>query len=333
MHADEAPGPFRILDALNSFQRTFALEAAIELDLFSHIAAGATRVSQIAERAGASHKGVRVLCDYLTVAGFLEKEADGYRLPPDVAMFLDSRSPAYVGGAVFFLAHPRNVALFADLASAVRKGGTASGAGNLDPEASIWVEFARWMAPLAAILAARVAKVVDRPGDPLKVLDVAAGHGEYGIALARANPLADIHAQDWPSVLALARERATAAGVIDRYHTRPGSAFEVDLGSGYDVILLPNFIHHFDHAVNVGLLTRLRAALAPGGRLATIEFVPNDDRVSPPAAAAFGLTMLASTAGGDAYTLGELEAMFREAGFGPSRAEAIGPQMLVVTER
>src|SRR5262245_10472271 len=153
MSAVDTPSPLRVLDALNSFQRTYALKAAIELDLFRHIAAGATRAPELAARVQASDKGVRVLCDYLTICGFLRKQGDEYSLAADTALFLDSRSPAYVGTGVFFLAHPRNVAFFADLTEAVRRGGTAHGRGNLDAEAPIWVDFARWMAPLSAIAA------------------------------------------------------------------------------------------------------------------------------------------------------------------------------------
>ncbi|MCU1233875.1 MAG: Methyltransferase type 12, partial [Candidatus Solibacter sp.] len=65
----------------------------------------------------------------------------------------------------------------------------------------------------------------------------------------------------------------------------------------------------------VALLKKVRAALRPGGRAATLEFVPNEDRISPPMPAAFAMTMLASTAGGDAYPLSELNAMYTEAGF------------------
>jgi len=333
MSVVDTPSPLRVLEALNSFQRTYALRAAIELDLFTHIATGATRVPDLAARLQASDKGVRVLCDYLTICGFLRKQGDEYSLAADTALFLDSRSPSFVGTGVFFLAHPRNVELFADLTEAVRRGGTARGRGNLDDEAPIWVDFARWMAPLSAIPAGALADVVNRSGQPMKVLDIAAGHGAYGLAIARLNPRAEIYAQDWKNVLELARERAEQAGVAARYHLIPGDAFEVELGSGYDVALLPNFLHHFDHATNVRLLRRVRDALDPGGQAAVVEFVPDDDRVSPPAAAAFSLTMLASTERGDAYTFKELDAMLREAGFAAASARAVGPQTVLVARR
>jgi hypothetical protein len=89
----------------------------------------------------------------------------------------------------------------------------------------------------------------------------------------------------------------------------------VDIGSGYDLVLIPNFLHHFDVQTNEKLLRKLYAALLPGGRVATLEFVPNDDRVSPPMPATFALIMLADTPAGDAYTRAELESMMRNAGF------------------
>jgi 2-polyprenyl-3-methyl-5-hydroxy-6-metoxy-1,4-benzoquinol methylase len=83
----------------------------------------------------------------------------------------------------------------------------------------------------------------------------------------------------------------------------------------YDAVLLTNFLHHFDQPTNVGLLRKVHAALNPGGCVATLEFVPNEDRVSPPTPAAFSMTMLTTTVAGDAYTLSELTAMHGEAGF------------------
>src|SRR6185503_4640060 len=108
------------------------------------------------------------------------------------------------------------------------------------------------------------------------------------------------------NVLEVARANAEAMGIAGRFRTIAGSAFEVDFGSGYDVALLPNFLHHFDFATNIALLKKVRAALKPGGLAAVIEFVPNEDRVSPPDGALFAMRMLGTTPAGDAYTFIEL---------------------------
>ena len=327
------PNPSRLFAALSGYQLTLAIKSGVELDVFTHIADGANTVREIARRANASEKGIRILCDFLTIHGVLTKEGATYGLASDAQVFLSKRSPAYLGSIALFLAHPAQIKNYLDLTTSVRKGGTAHD-GNLEPENPLWVDFARYMAPLAAVGGMALARVVATPGAPQKVLDIAAGSGGYGIAIAKLNPAAEIYAQDWKNVLEVSLEGARAAGVADRYHTIPGSAFEADLGTGYDLVLLPNFLHHFDHPTNVTLLKRVRAALKPGGRVATVEFVPNEDRVTPPLQASFSMMMLGSTAGGDAYTFNELAAMFRDAGFSRSAQQELlpSPQILVLTE-
>jgi SAM-dependent methyltransferase len=327
------PNPGRIHQALTSYQLAQAVKGAIELDLFTHIVAGATTAPVIAERCGGTEKGVRVLCDYLTVHGFLQKQGDRYAVAPDVAPFLDHASPAYMGSVAGFFMHPVMVAKYDDVAGLVRRGGAAN--HTLSPNEPIWVEFARRMAPMFRIPATKAAEILASPGQPLRVLDIAAGHGLFGIAIALHDAAATITFQDWENVLAVARENATARGLEGRFETIAGSAFEVDLGSGYDLVLLPNFLHHFDRAANVALLRKIHAALAPGGRTAIIEFVPNDDRVSPPDGALFAMRMLGTTPNGDAYTLAELDGMLGEAGFEPATAHSLAPapQTLVVARR
>jgi len=167
------------------------------------------------------------------------------------------------------------------------------------------------------------------------VLDIAAGHGLFGITIARQNANAEVAAVDWPLVLGVAQENAKAAGVAERYTTIPGSAFDVDYGSDYDVVLLTNFLHHFDAPTCEKLLKKVYAVLAPGGRAVTFEFVPNEDRVSPPVPAMFSLMMLGSTPSGDAYTFSEFEQMFRNAGFSSSELHPLPPtfQQVVISHK
>lgn len=320
MSESQSPSPILLFETLNAYQRTAALKAAIELEVFTAIAEGDGTTADVAARCETSERGARILCDYLVLCGFLLKEGRRYRLTPDSAVFLDRRSPAYMGGAIEFLLSPTLQESFQDLTAVVRRGGTLSGEGTVAPEHPVWVQFARAMMPMMAMAAQAIPELVScDPERKLKVLDIAAGHGLFGIGFARRYPDAEVYALDWPQVLEVARENAEAAGVGDRYHLLPGSAFEVDYGTGYDLVLLTNFLHHFDVPTCEGLLRKVRAALAEGGRAVTLEFVPNEDRVSPPAAAGFSLTMLASTPSGDAYTFAELEGMFRNAGF--SRSE------------
>lgn len=321
------PSPERIFETLSAFQETAALRAAIELDVFTAIGAGATTAAAVAERCGASERGTRILCDYLTVLQFLTKSGDGYGLTPDSAVFLDRRSPACMASVSRFLGSPAMAERFGHLADAVRKGGTTLGDdAGLAPEHPMWVDFAKGMAPMMIFPAEQIAGLLGAAaGKPWKVLDIAAGHGMFGITLAKHNPQAEIVAVDWAPVLEVAKSNAQAAGVAARYRTLPGSAFDVEFGTGFDIVLLTNILHHFGPAENEKLLRKVHAALKTGGRAVTLEFVPNEDRVTPPIAAKFSLTMLAGTPDGDAFTFSEFEKMFRNAGFSSSTLHALPP--------
>jgi cyclopropane fatty-acyl-phospholipid synthase-like methyltransferase len=243
----------------------------------------------------------------------------------------------YVGSAVDFILSPAQRRGYDDLTNAVRQGGSSvSGDASMDPESEMWVTFARNMAPLMYPAAQTVAENIGFDTDrELKVLDIAAGHGIYGIMVAKKYPKAQIYGADWNKVLTVAKENAEKHGVADRYHTIPGNAFESDFGTGYDVILVPNFLHHFDAKTNEDFLRKLNNSLAEGGKIMTVEFVPNDDRVSPPPSASFALVMLAATPAGDAYPFAELKRMFENAGFSQNEIIELHPmpQHLIISTR
>ena len=333
----QQPSPQLFFQTINAHQRTEALKAALELEVFTAIGEGNTTAAEIAKRCQTSERGMRILCDYLTIMEMLTKQGDRYGLTLDSATFLDKRSPAYLGSATEFLCSPMMFDNTKRIADAVRKGGTVmEDEGTVSNENPVWVKFARGMAPLMSMPAQLLAKLVDpQPARKLKILDIAAGHGLFGIAFATNNPEAEITAVDWKPVLEVAKENAQKAGVSGRYHTIEGSPFDVDFGTGYDLILLTNFLHHFDPSTNETLLRKVHAALADGGRAATLEFVPNEDRVTPPDSAAFSMIMLIGTPSGDAYTFSQLERMFASAGFSRSTLHPLPPtfQQVVVSEK
>jgi len=318
------PTPERLFEALHAYQRTEAFKAAVELELFTAVGDGLETVPELAKRMKASERGVRALADYMVIIGFLTKKDGRYGLTADAAVFLDKKSPAYAGSMTRFMASPAVLEGFRDLATVVRTGKPLSGDGLTTADHPSWVDFARNMAPLLHMVALQTAKLV-RTAAPIKVLDVAAGHGMFGITVAQQSPSAQIVGLDWALVLEVARENARRTGVLDRYTLLPGSAFEVSYGTGFDVVLVPNFLHHFDRVQIQKFLIKVREALSSTGRIVIVEFVPNEDRVSPPIAAGFVLNMLAMTPGGDAYTASEYEAMLRQAGFQDVRLHSLAP--------
>jgi precorrin-6B methylase 2 len=335
--AGARPTPERIFNTLNAYEETAVLKTAIELDIFTAIGEGANTGAELAARVKAAERGVRILCDSLVISGFLTKSDQGYALTQESALFLDRKSPACIASMSQFLGSEKHRNNFDHLTEAVRKGGSAGNWGdNTKPNDELWTLFARSMAPLTVPSAEFIAGLLHaNEGKAMRVLDIAAGHGMYGVTIARKNPKAEIVALDWPAVLEVAQENARKQGVGDRYSVRAGSAFEADLGSGYDYVLLTNIFHHFDAATCEALMRRVHAALKTNGKAITLEFVPNEDRVTPPTTARFSLVMLANTDAGDAYTFSEYEKMFRNAGFGKSTLHPVPemPQQVIVSEK
>jgi hypothetical protein len=324
-HAEAPLTPAVIFEMLQAYQRTAALKAAIDLDVFRAVGDGPGDVASIASHCKASERGIRILCDFLVISGVLAKEKGHYKHTPTSAAFLDPRSPACMATIAQFLGNSAMHEPYKNLAEIVRTGRTIlPGDGTVEPENPVWVQFAETMGPMMGPMAGPLGVVVlEGHTGPMHVLDIAAGHGLFGIEIAKQNPQARVTGLDWAPVLRVALENARKAGVHERYNMLPGSAFEVAYGGPYDAVLLTNFLHHFDKPTNVTLLKKVRAALKSGGRAATLEFVPNEDRVSPPMPAAFSLTMLTSTTAGDAYTLSELTAMYNDAGFSGITAHPI----------
>src|SRR3984893_17152300 len=117
----QRPSPEHIFGVLTAFQNSAALKAAIELDIFTTIADGADRANVIAQRVNAAERGVRILCDYMAIQGFLTKTDARFALTQESAIFLNRHSPAYMGTLANFLASESSKKNFDDLTETVKK--------------------------------------------------------------------------------------------------------------------------------------------------------------------------------------------------------------------
>lgn len=333
----DAPNPGRIFVTLTAHQQSAALRGAIDLEIFTHIAEGHRTAAALAGRCSANTRAMRILCDFLVVHEFLTKQGDEYGLNPVSAVFLDKRSPAYMGGIARFINSADLLRAFDDVAELVRRGTTLlEHQGTTTAEYEGWVEFARCMVPMMMPAAEYIGGLAtELRSGPIRVLDVAAGHGMFGIAIAKANPQASVVALDWEPVLQVAVENASAAGIRDRYSLLPGDAMSIPFGSGFDIVLLTNFLHHFDRPTCESIMRKAHDCLNPDGCVITLEFVPNEDRVSPPIPATFSFMMLGTTPAGDAYPFSEYDAMWKSAGFASSELGDVphSPQRVIVTRK
>lgn len=336
-HAQPHADPQPIWQAMTGYQISAAYKTAVELEIFTKIAEGNTTAESIAKACGAHERGIRILADTMTVIGLLAKRKGEYELTDVSATFLNKHIHTYLGSAVKFIMSEGQRRGFDDLTNAVKHGGSqVTGNASLDPESPMWVTFAKAMMPLMYPAAVGLASNIGFESDRrFKVLDIAAGHGLFGITVAQQYPNAEIYAVDWANVLQVARENADRMGVGERYHLIPGSAFDAEFSDGYDAVLVTNFLHHFDFETCTNFMRKVHSALNVGGKAITLEFIPNDDRVSPPGEALFALVMLAATPAGDAYTWPELKQMCEDAGFAKNEHLPLPPtpQHLVISTK
>jgi ubiquinone/menaquinone biosynthesis C-methylase UbiE len=150
----------------------------------------------------------------------------------------------------------------------------------------------------------------------MRVVDVGCGSGVWSIAIAEADPRARITAQDFPGILKETRRYLKQHGLENRYEFLPGNLKHVSFGENrFDLALLGNIVHTEGERSSRDLFGRLARALKPGGRVAIIDMIPNDQRTGPPFPLLFALEMLVNSEAGGTYTLAEYTEWLEEAGF------------------
>jgi SAM-dependent methyltransferase len=317
------------------FAPPLILEAALNCRVFDLLAQAPKTARQLAAACGASVRGLTAILNALVALEFLARRGERYALTPESATFLVSTKPSYHGR---FFRHLLRQALphWLHLNESVNTGRPVV-AGNRQSEGQeFFAEFVEGLFPLSY----RAAQVlgehlgIPKATAPVSVLDIGAGSGVWGIALAHQSPHVTVHAVDWPGVLEVTRNVARRHGVGDRLRTVAGDLLEADFGTGHQVATIGHILHSEGRDRSRRLLQKTFDALAPGGTLAISEFVPNDDRKGPAMPLIFAVNMLVHTEEGDTFTFAEMADWLREAGFAkPRLLEAPAPSPLVLATR
>jgi len=323
--------PASIMEDFMGAWRTRSLAAAIELDLFTQIAAGKRTVKDIAEGAGASQRGMASLLDALTAIGYLRKTGSRYILRPVSAAFLVPGGKAYVGA----LAHALSLTWdsWKNLTEAVRSGRPAE---TVDIAAKGKEFFPKLVASIFpdsyAASKAAVSRFSQKDRRAIHgILDVAAGSGAWSLAFAQAIPQARVTTVDFPEMTPIARGFAEKIGVAARYDCLEGDLRQMDFGRDkYDLVILGHILHSEGEKQGKELLRKSCAALRPGGKLLIGEYVPNDVRTGPAMPLLFGLNMLLQTEEGNVFTLREYRAWLKSAGFGKVTTIPVPPPSTVI---
>jgi ubiquinone/menaquinone biosynthesis C-methylase UbiE len=335
MTTNAAVTPERITQFAWGYVPTFVLEAAIHHRVFDVLDAGPKTLKETATATGASERGLRAIMNALVGLNFLAKTDGRYSLAPESAAFLVSTKPGFQGGILKHTSqqlvpkwlHLNEIVSAGKPAAAVNQEGAGS-----EFFQNFVVDIFPMSYPAAQVLAKHLA--LDKTGSPVRVLDLAAGSGVWGIALAQSSERVKVTALDWVDVLPATRKTVARFGLTERFSFVAGDLSSADFGSGHNVATLGHILHSEGEARSRSLLLKVYEALAPGGTIAIAEFLVNEDRTGPAGSLFFAANMLVNTDEGDTFSFGEIRDWLTEAGFTDARLlEAPGPSPLVLATK
>jgi ubiquinone/menaquinone biosynthesis C-methylase UbiE len=327
--------PQRIIEDLWAGWRAQALVAGIELDLFTHIAAGEHTVQEIASSVSASEHGTQRLLDTLVALGYLNKEGNRYGLEPISETFLIRDKGPYIGGMAYTT--KLTWEMWSKLTDVVKSGRSIDSVDTEGVGREFFPKLVASIFPMSfGAACAAVAALPEKTRNRIKsILDVAAGSGVWSIAFAQAIPNAHVTVIDFPEVTPITRQFAERFGLKNRYDYIEGNMRDVNFGSErYDLVILGHIIHSEGEEWGKKLIKKSYGALKDGGLLLIAEMVPNDVRTGPVIPLLFGLNMLLHTENGDVFTMREYHEWLKEAGFKDvTTIEAPAPSPLILATK
>lgn len=313
--------PERVLQFVWGYAPTLIIQSAVQHRVFDLLDESPKTIKELAKKSGASERGLTAIANALVGLNFLSRKGDKYHLTPESAAFLVSTKPGFLG-EIYRHMSTQLLPKWMELNRVVRTGKPAMAVNSVKTGSAFFASFVEALFPMgyhAAQLLGEHLKI-SQTKNPISVLDIAAGSGVWGIALAQQSPLVHISAVDWPDVLKVTKKVAKRCGVGNRLTGIPGDILKVNFGSNHQVATLGHILHSEGRKRSQQLLRKVFKALAPGGTIMVSEFVPNDERTGPPAPLLFAVNMLVNTTEGDTFTFAEMSRWLREAGFKNPRA-------------
>lgn len=326
--------PERIMQFAWGYVPPLVLEAAIHHRVFDVLDSGPMTVKEVAAATGASERGLRTIMNVLVGLNFLSRAEEGrYALTPESAAFLVSTKPSFQGG---LLRHTSRqlVPKWLHLNEIVRTGKPVQAVNQEGDGSDFFQQFVVDIFPMSYPSATKLAKELALDGAGAKVLDVAAGSGVWGIALAQSSESVTVTAVDWGDVLPVTQTMVERFGLTQRFAFVAGDLLEADFGHGHNIATLGHILHSEGEARSRALLRKTFDALASGGTIVIAEFLVNQERTAPVGSLFFAANMLVNTDNGDTYSFEEIAGWLQEAGFtDPRLLDAPGPSPLVLATK
>ncbi|RJF94791.1 methyltransferase [Oleomonas cavernae] len=327
--------PDKIMQLGLGFWDSKTLLSAVELGVFTELAAGPADLPTLQARLKLHPRAARDFFDALVALKLLERDNGAYRNSPDTDLFLDKAKPSYVGG-ILEMANARLYGFWGSLTEALQTGEAQNeGKNSEDFFAALYAEperlrgFLRAMSGISAGAAQAIAAKFD--WSKYKTFaDVGAAQGMVPVVVARAHPHLRGVGFDLPAVRPVFEEFIAEQGLSDRISFQAGSFFDDPMPS-VEVIVMGHILHDWDLAEKRLLLDKAFAALPKGGAVIVYDAVIDDERRENAFGLLMSLNMLIETHGGFDYTGADCQTWMREAGFVSTRVEPlVGPDSMVI---
>jgi len=311
----------RISDIANGYMRAQVLFSATAANVFAHLEEPRT-AAEAAQAVGWHPKGAARLLDALVALEFITKADGKYRNAEIASKCLVPGRENYQGHIVL---HNRNCCENWERLDEALEAGSGVTGERRERSPEDLRHFILGMSNIARLSAQDMLGVLDI-SRYTNMLDVGGGPATYPIAFLKAKPKMRATVFDLPPVVDIAKEQVQEAGLTDRFEFVSGDLTTDAFPKGYDFVLLSNIIHMLVPAGIKDLFRKCCDALEPGGELIIKDFLTNEDRTGPPFSLMFALHMYVNTAEGGTYSVGEIEAWCKDAGFAKGRLVELTPQ-------
>jgi SAM-dependent methyltransferase len=312
------------------------ISAAVNNKIFDSLQSGAKTVEQLNKETGADARGLRAIMNALVGLELLKKDRQSrYFLTPESRAFLISDKPGTLAG-FFGSILPIMASRWLQLTDIVRNGRPAVAVNQQTEGTEFFRQLVETIIPMSYPSAQRLADHLKlaKSKQQLRVIDLAAGSGIWGIALTQKSSQLSVTAVDWPGMIPTTKRITEKFGVRDRFDFIEGDLSEANFGSGYDIATLGHILHSEGEERSRQLLKKTFRALKSGGTIAIAEWLVNDERTKPLPSLMFSVQMLVNTEKGGTFSFNEIKQWLEDAGFKRVRKlRAPGPSPLILATK
>jgi ubiquinone/menaquinone biosynthesis C-methylase UbiE len=328
--------PEHLMELSFAYAPPLIISAGVSNKVFDSLEDGAKTADQLAEETGASARALGILMNALVGLNLLKKDRQGkYSLTDESAAFLLSKKPGTHAGFFGTIA-PQLISRWLRLPDIVREGRPTVAVNQETEGTEFFSQLVENIIPMSYPPAQKLGDHLKlaKAKNEIHVLDLGAGSGIWGIALAQKSPRVRVTAVDWAGMIPTTKRITQKFGVGDRFNYVEGDMLEANFGSGYDIATLGHILHSEGEDRSRQLLRKIFRALKSGGTIAIAEWLVNDDRTKPLPSLMFAVQMLVNTEKGDTFSFNEIKNWLEDAGFKKVRKlEAPGPSPLVLATK